>query len=195
MWSFFGLTNRMKYINRWSLMRNTRKENLTEHSAEVGMIAHALATIGNTRLNKNYNEGEIVTAALYHDLPEILTGDLPTPVKYSSDEMIAAYKMVEESANKKILGTLPEDLRESYQDIFSMKALSNEERKIVKAADKISALIKCIEEEKAGNEEFTDARISTEQSLIAMEVPEATIFMEDFLAAYAGTLDDLLKEE
>lgn len=195
MWSFFGLTNRMKYINRWSLMRNTRKENLTEHSAEVGMIAHALATIGNTRLNKNYNGGEIVTAALYHDLPEILTGDLPTPVKYSSDEMIAAYKMVEESANKKILGTLPEDLRESYQDIFSMKALSNEERKIVKAADKISALIKCIEEEKAGNEEFTDARISTEQSLIAMEVPEATIFMEDFLAAYAGTLDDLLKEE
>lgn len=193
-WSFFGLTGRMKYINRWGLMRNTRKENLIEHSAEVAMIAHALAIIGVTRLGKNYNVGEITTVALYHDLPEILTGDLPTPVKYYNEESLKAYQKVEEQATENILNGLPKDLRPVYHGIISSTILTEEEKKLVKAADKLSALIKCIEEKKAGNAEFDDAKTSTEKSIVAMKVPEAMIFMEEFLEAYAGTLDELLKK-
>lgn len=192
MWSFFGLAGRMKYINRWGLMRNTRQENLSEHSAEVAMIAHALAMIGKNRFNKNYNSGAIVTVALYHDMPEILTGDLPTPVKYFSEESIRAYKEVENKACERILSGLPEDLRTEYQTIFSEKCLTNEEKRLVKAADKISALIKCMEEEKVGNPEFIDARISTEKSILEMNIPEAEIFLSEFVEAYTKTLDELL---
>ena len=193
---FFATVSRMKYINRWALMRNSRMEDLSEHSLEVAMIAHALCMIGNVRYGKHLNGERAAVIALYHDASEIITGDLPTPVKYYSDEIRDAYKNVESLAEDQLLEELPDDLKEIYRGI--LKADTSQEdrllRRYVKAADKLSALIKCIEEESAGNTEFKTAKISTEESLKEMipEIPEINDFITEFLSSYGSTLDELL---
>lgn len=188
--SFFAMYGRMKYINRWALMRNTRNENISEHSADVAAIAHALAVIGNIRLGKNLNAEKAALFGLYHDMPEILTGDMPTPVKYYSEQMIEAYAQVEENASRKLLSMLPEDMRGTYEGAFFKKEEDEYLWKIVKAADKLSALIKCIEETKAGNSEFEKALQSTEDSLREMNIPEAEIFLQEFIGSFYLSLDE-----
>ncbi len=189
-YSFFAMVSRMKYIDRWALMRNTENESLDSHSKEVAVIAHALAVIGNRRVGKNYNADRAAVLGLYHDAHEIITGDMPTPVKYQNDDILVAFKAVEESANQKLLEKLPEDLREEFSGLI----YENSDEKLqplVKVADKISALIKCIEERKAGNTEFKEAEIATLKRIKEADIPEANIFMEEFLPAYEKTLDTL----
>ena len=190
-YNFFAMHGRMKYINRWALMRNTRQENISEHSEEVAVIAHALAVIGNIRLGKNLSTEKAALFGLYHDMPEILTGDMPTPVKYYSEQMIEAYAQVEEIESKKLLSMLPEDMRAYYESSFFKREEDEYLWKLVKAADKISALIKCIEEKKAGNTEFSNALESTKKSIEKMKLPEAEEFMKDFIPAFYLTLDEL----
>lgn len=188
---FYAFLSRMKYINRWALMRNTSEETLSQHSHEVAAVAYALCVIGNRRYGKQYNAERASLLGLYHDMPEILTGDMPTPVKYFNPEIKEAYKKVEDFASEKLLGTLPDDLREDFRFLFYKKDEDAELWKIVKAADKLSALIKCIEERKAGNLEFAKAEQSTRESILAMALPEAQDFIEEFLPGYELTLDQL----
>ncbi|WP_026509315.1 5'-deoxynucleotidase [Butyrivibrio sp. LC3010] len=194
-YNFFATISRMKYIERWALMRNSRPENLSEHSLEVSMIAHALCVIGNVRYNKNLNAEKAALIGLYHDASEIITGDMPTPVKYYNEELKNAYKQVEAIADVQLLHKLPDDLRPAFEDIFKVQDGDDEKymRKLVKAADKLSALIKCIEEKNSGNSEFRTAEKSTMKSLEKMkkELPEVNDFMEDFLEPYGKTLDEL----
>lgn len=172
-------------------MRNTEKESLAEHSLEVATLAHALAVIGNKRLNKSYNAERAATLALYHDTPEIITGDMPTPVKYNSDEMRKEFGKIEDNACKKLLNMLPDDLKEDFSSMFFKEEADKELWALVKAADKLSALIKCIEERKAGNTEFKMAEKSTKQVIKKLNCPECNIFIEEFLPAYELTLDQL----
>lgn len=188
---FFAMMARMKYIERWALMRNSDSENICEHSLEVAMIAHALAVISNVRLKNDLDVNKAALIGLYHDATEIITGDLPTPVKYYNDEIKSAYKEVEQIATNKLLGMLPEDMRPYYNNLFNKTYEEAYLWKLVKAADKLSALIKCIEEEKTGNLEFKNARMSTIKSLEAMNLDEVRIFEEEFLGSYELTLDEL----
>lgn len=194
-YNFFATISRMKYIERWALMRNSRPENLSEHSLEVSMIAHALCVIGNIRYNKNLNAEKAALIGLYHDASEIITGDMPTPVKYYNDELKNAYKQVEAIADTQLLHKLPDDLRPAYEEIFKAQDSADEKymRRLVKAADKLSALIKCIEEKNSGNSEFRTAEKSTLSSLdkLKNELPEVSDFMRDFLEPYGKTLDEL----
>ncbi len=197
---FFATVSRMKYINRWALMRNTREENLSEHSLEVAMIAHALCTIGNVRYGRELDAERAALIGLYHDAAEIMTGDMPTPVKYGNDAIRDAYKAVERNAEEQLLARLPEDLRQAYEGILTApKEPAPKElylRRLVKAADKLSALIKCIEERDSGNREFRSAEATTRESIegLAKELPEVRDFVRDFLPAYGKTLDELTKE-
>ncbi len=192
-YSFFATIARMKYIERWALMRNTRPENLSEHGLEVSMIAHVLCVIGNVRYGKNLNEDKAAMIGLYHDASEIITGDMPTPVKYYNKSIKDAFKSLEYEANRSLLEQLPQDLRSSYENIFFKTDEFSYEWKLVKAADKLSALIKCIEEEKTGNREFVKAKEATEKSIMKMadELPEINDFMNEFINAYSKTLDEL----
>ena len=193
--SFFALLSRMKYIHRWALMRNAREENLSEHCLEVGILTHALCLIGNKKLNKKLSVDMAVLRALYHDAAEILTGDMPTPVKYRKEELKTAYKKVEKEAEERLLSTLPDYLEEEYRKVFFPEEEENAayENKLIKAADKLSALIKCEEELRSGNQEFATAAASTRRKIeeMAEELTELKIFMEDFLPAYGKTLDEL----
>ena len=188
---FFAMVSRMKYINRWSLMRNEHSENLCEHSFEVAVIAHALAVIGNKRFGKNYNGERAAFLGLYHDTPETLTGDMPTPVKYYSEEVRNAYKTVEENACKSLVDMLPDEFKEDFSPAFIPESGDDDLWKLVKAADKISALIKCIEEKKAGNSEFVKAAEGIRESVENLDLPETKVFIEEFLPAYELTLDEL----
>lgn len=194
-YNFFATVSRMKYIERWALMRNSRQENLSEHSLEVAMIAHALCVIGNVRYGKSLNAEKAALIGLYHDASEIITGDMPTPVKYYNDDLKKAYKQVEAIADTQLLNKLPEDLRPAYDEIFKAQDGEDEKymRRLVKAADKLSALIKCIEEKNAGNSEFRTAEESTLKSLdkLKEECVEVVDFMRDFLEPYGKTLDEL----
>lgn len=190
---FFALFSRMKYIDRWALMKNTDKESLSQHSLDVAAIAHALALIGNKRLGKSYNSDRIAVIGMYHDMPEIITGDMPTPVKYYNDEIRKAFGSIEKAAQKSLLLSLPEDLREEYES-FVVPDEKSEEYRLVKAADKISALIKCLLEERSGNTEFIKARESTERSLHDMNCEEAEIFLEEYLGSFSLVLDSVLSE-
>ena len=188
---FFAMMARMKYIERWALMRNSSSENLSEHSLDVAMIAHALAVIGNLRLGKKLDENKAAIVALYHDTTEIITGDLPTPVKYFNADIKSAYKEVEHVAADRLLSLLPEDMQDYYRDFYYKNDEDAYIWKLVKAADKLSAYIKCIEEEKAGNTEFTNAKESTMKSLDEMNIEDVNIFKKEFLDSYKLTLDEL----
>lgn len=169
-------------------MRNVNDENLAEHSAQVAMLAHALALIGNKYFGKNYNVGDIVTAALYHDASEVYTGDMPTPVKYFTPEMRENYKAIENNALDALLSHLPNDLKPDYREIL---CYSPELETLIKGADKLCAYIKCIEELKCSNTEFEKAKASTYNSLKAMNCPELDYFSEHFLPAFELTLDEM----
>mgnify|MGYP001020432178 CR=1 FL=1 len=188
---FYAMISRMKLIDRWSLMRNSRKENISEHSLEVSILAHALAVIGNERLGKELNAEKAALIGIFHDATEIITGDMPTPVKYFNQEIQSAFKAVEGVAAQRLLAMLPEDLRKSYEEIFCPVEEDAYIGRLVKAADKLSALIKCIEEGKAGNSEFLNAEKSITEHLKAMKLKELDIFMEEFLPAYYKNLDEL----
>ena len=194
-YNFFATVSRMKYIDRWALMRNSRNENLSEHSLEVAMIAHALCVIGNVRYEKNLNADRAALIGLYHDSSEIITGDMPTPVKYYHPEIKDAYKQVETIAEYKLLEKLPSDLRPAFEEIYKSDNSADDKymRRLVKAADKLSAYIKCIEEEKAGNSEFSTAKQSVGNALkkLQEELPEVKDFVEEFLPPYGKTLDEL----
>ena len=196
--NFFAAISRMKYIERWALMRSSRAENLSEHAMEVAMIAHALCTIGNIRFGRHLDADRAAVIGLFHDASEIITGDMPTPVKYHSRDIRRAYHEVEDAAAKRLLQLLPSDLQDTYQSILLPEKSENAEseeymRRLVKAADKLSALIKCIEEEKSGNEEFKTAMESTKRAVDRMreELPEVDVFCREFLPPYGHTLDEL----
>lgn len=187
--SFFAMASRMKYINRWGLMRNTSKENISQHSHEVSIIAHALAVINNEVFGGDVSPEKTAVVALYHDMSEIITGDMPTPIKYKNTQIIEAYKEIEAAANNKLLEKLPDEFKKTYEKIL----FSEDEKinKLVKAADKLSAYIKCIEEKNAGNREFAVALKATEKSLEKMDLPELKYFMENFIPSYKLTLDEI----
>ena len=188
---FFAMMSRMKYIERWALMRNAISENISEHSLEVSMIAHVLAVIGRKRFHKELNAEKAALIAIYHDSTEIITGDMPTPIKYYNRDIMHAFKAIEDNAANQLLSMLPKDLREEYESVFFKDESEEYLWKLVKAADKLSALIKCIEEGKAGNLEFVQARESIEATIQKMELPEVHVFMEEFLPSYKKTLDEL----
>ena len=195
--SFFAMMSRMKHIERWALMRNTRQENLSEQSLQVGMIAHALAVISNTRCHRQLDPSKAALMGMYHDASEIITGDMPTPVKYRNPEIQGAFKALEDAANQRLLCMLPKDMQPYYQSLFCPEEADAYLWKLVKAADKLSAYIKCIEEATTGNSEFLSAQQATRTILNAMDLPEVTIFMEEFLSSFGKTLDELTlsKEE
>ena len=188
--NFYAVLSRMKYITRWALMRNTRQENICEHSYDVAVLAHALAVLTNRRFGGRVDASRCVLIALYHDTPEIFTGDLPTPVKYYNPAIRDAYKQVEDVAADKLLSLLPADLREDYAPLLRPGDEWAQEKRIVKAADKLAALIKCVEELGQGNSEFASARAATEASIRAMGLPAADCFLEEFLPAFSLTLDE-----
>ncbi|MDR2753122.1 MAG: 5'-deoxynucleotidase [Oscillospiraceae bacterium] len=190
--AFFALLSRMKYISRWALMRNVENENLSEHSLETAVLAHCLVLLHNTRFGGSLQAERAVNLALFHDVPEVLTGDMPTPVKYHSSEVREAYQKVEESACASLLAILPDDLRGAYASLLVPQEGERDLWKFVKAADKLSALIKCIEEQKAGNTEFRRAYVATLQSLQKMNLPEVECFIAEFLPAFEQPLDGML---
>lgn len=186
---FFAMISRMKYIDRWGLMNNTKTENISEHSLETAILAHALVNIANVRLNEHLDADRAAVIAMFHDASEIITGDMPTPIKYYNPEIKNAYKTVEKVAEQRLLSMLPEDLQPVYRPVISNEDAVLE--RYVKAADKLSALIKCIEEVRMGNNEFLKAKESTEQAIEQMELPALKIFMEECIPSYYLTLDEL----
>lgn len=187
---FFAVISRMKYINRWALMRNTITENISEHSLETAFIAHCLALLRNKRFGGNVNPERCALLAMYHDTTEIITGDLPTPIKYYSKEIKGAYDEIEEKAERTLIGYLPEDLQDEYKSLFSRTEEEGELWDLVKGADKLSALIKCIEERKMGNADFASAEKATLDALNKMDIPEVKVFLDEFIPAYNLTLDE-----
>ncbi|HCL01712.1 MAG TPA: 5'-deoxynucleotidase [Lachnoclostridium phytofermentans] len=188
---FYAMMSRMKYIERWALMRNAISENISEHSLEVSMLAHALAVIGKKRFHKELNAEKAALIGLYHDATEIITGDMPTPIKYYNRDILGAFQKIEENAANQLLGMLPEDIREEYHSIFFPEEEESYLWKLVKGADKLSALIKCMEEEKTGNTELLKAKVSIEEALKKLELPEVEFFMKEYLPSYAKSLDEL----
>jgi 5'-deoxynucleotidase len=187
---FYALMGRMRYITRWGLMRNTFSENIQEHSHQVAVLAHALALIRRDILHlPGPDPDKCAVAALYHDATEILTGDLPTPIKYYNPEMKAAYKQVEKVAGNRLLDMLPQELRASYAPLVLEE--DKDVRPVVKAADKLSAHIKCLEEQKAGNSEFLSAVTQTRQAMESLDLPELNWFLENCLEPFTRNLDQL----
>lgn len=188
-YSFFPMIARMRYINRWGLMRNTQTENIQEHSHMVAVLAHGLAVIQNEKFGGQVDPGQVAVAALYHDASEILTGDMPTPIKYDNPDIQFAYKQVEAVAEAKLLSMLPEDLRPAYEEAITI--VDPEVKALVKAADKLDAYLKCVEEVKAGNAEFKKAKEQTYAALCQNPIPALQYFMEHFLEGFSLTLDEL----
>ena len=188
--SFFALISRMRYIGRWGLMRSSIPENVQEHSHMVAVIAHALGVIRREVFGRECDPNALAAAALFHDAPEILTGDMPTPVKYHSGALTAAYKEVERGAAEKLVSMLPVELRGAYEPLISGD-VGEENEQLVKAADRLSAYIKCIEERKAGNLEFLSAERQTLERIRSMGLPEAGYFIEHFIPAFELDLDGL----
>ncbi|HIW84970.1 MAG TPA: 5'-deoxynucleotidase [Candidatus Eubacterium faecipullorum] len=191
--NFFAMVSRMRLIDRWALMQNTAEENIAEHSHNVAVIAHALCVIGNKKFGKTYNAERCALLALYHDTTEVITGDMPTPVKYGSEEMKNVYKNVEALAGERLLAMLPEEFRDDYAPLFEKQENDKELWKLVKAADKIDALIKCINETRMGNREFEKALDAQEKLIDEINMPEVDYFKKEFLPAYYLTLDEHTK--
>lgn len=188
---FYAMISRMKNIYRWGLMRNTKSENLSEHSLEVAFIAHALAIIKNERFGGNIDENKAAVAALFHDTSEILTGDLPTPIKYYNSDIKNTYKNIEAIAEDRLVSLLPEYMQGNISAIYESE--DADIRAIVKAADKISAYIKCIEESNMGNREFLIAKETIKSVIDSIELPEVKVFMQDFIPSFGLSLDELKK--
>ena len=188
-YNFFPMIARMRYIDRWGLMRNTQVENIQEHSHMVAVLAHALAVIENKYFDGQVDPGAVAVAALYHDASEIITGDMPTPIKYDNPEIREAYKAVESVAEQKLLSMLPPELRVEYEQIITIP--DPDVHALVKAADKLSAYLKCVEELKAGNLEFKKAKEQTYAALCQNPIPSLNYFMEHFLSGFELTLDEL----
>ena len=188
-YNFYPMIARMRYINRWGLMRNTQTENIQEHSHMVAVLAHGLAVIQNEKFGGQVDPGQVAVAALYHDASEILTGDMPTPIKYDNPDIQFAYKQVEAVAEAKLLSMLPEDLRPAYEEAITI--VDPEVKALVKAADKLDAYLKCVEEVKAGNAEFKKAKEQTYAALCQNPIPTLQYFMEHFLEGFSLTLDEL----
>ena len=189
---FFAMLSRMKYINRWGLMNNTRLENISEHSQQVAILSHCLVMIRNKRFGGNLDPERAAVLAVFHDATEIITGDLPTPIKYANREILDSYREIEDKAADRLCSLLPDDFREDYNKILKQSGDGDEElRPFVKAADRFSALIKCIEEMRMGNDEFRKAKESILQSIRDMELPEAEVFEREFLPAFLLPLDEL----
>ncbi len=186
---FFAYLSRLKLIRRWSLMRNTVPENDAEHSLQVAMIAHAIAVIARDRYGRQVNPEHVLSLAVYHDATEVMTGDLPTPVKYHNDELRGAYHRLEALSADRLLALLPEDLQPAFTPY--MKQASGYEHTLVKAADRISACVKCMEEQRAGNREFDYAAENIRKSIASIDLPEVRDFLTDFLPAFDMTLDEL----
>ena len=192
---FFALISRMRYIQRWGLMRNTFTENIQEHSHMVAVLAHGLAMINREILGGGADPDRCAAAALFHDAAEILTGDLPTPVKYFSAEISEAYKAVEAASCQSLLDLLPADLREDYAPYLLPAGAYARYLPYLKAADRFSALVKCMEETRQGNFEFRRAAAQTRMAISAMALPEADCFLRDFIPAFEKTLDELQTQE
>ena len=193
---FYAMLSRMKYINRWGLMNNTKQENISEHSQQVAVLAHhCLVLIHNKRFGGSLDAERAALLAVFHDATEIITGDMPTPVKYQNRKIRDVYKQIESSAAERLLSLLPEDLREEYSEILQPESERDRELEVyVKAADRFSALIKCIEEMRMGNDEFRLARETIEKSIHGMKLPEAEIFFEEFLPSFSLALDEIQGE-
>lgn len=189
--NFFALISRMKYIDRWALMRNTETENIQEHSHQVAVLAHALALIANQRFGDQLDPGRVAVAALYHDATEIITGDMPTPVKYYNSTLRDSYKQVEAAAADRLLSMLPLELRPEFEPY--LRESDPEIHAYVKAADKLSAYLKCVEEVKAGNSEFRLAKEQTWAALMDKPLPALQYFIDQFLPSFELTLDELQK--
>lgn len=191
MFPFYAMLSRMKYINRWGLMRNTTPENISEHSLDTAFLAHALATLRNVRFGGSVDPYQAAVLAMFHDVTEIITGDLPTPVKYHSPQIRSAYREVEDMAKQRILSLLPPDLQTAYQPLIAPDDDADPELLVlVKAADKLSALIKCVEERAMGNQEFSTAEDGIRQALAGLHLPEVDCFLKEFLPAFSLTLDE-----
>lgn len=189
---FYAYLGRMKYIVRWGLMRNTSTENIQEHSLEVAVLAHALAVIHNRlKPEEELSPDRACVYAVFHDTSEIITGDLPTPIKYYNPVIKENYHAIEDVAKNKLLSMLPDEMQDVYKDILFYEEKDEKYYPIVKAADKLSAYIKCAEEVKAGNREFSKAKEATRKSLEEMKLPELDYFMEHFISAYNKTLDEM----
>ena len=188
---FYALVFRQKHIQRWGLMRNIFPETLAQHSSECAMIAHALAVIGNKLYGKSYDTGKIATMALFHDVPEVFTGDMPTPVKYANPVIRKEFAVIEEQSTANLLSKLPSEIRDDFSAIFESIEAEGEYHRLLKAADRLCAYIKCLEEEKYSNSEFSSARLGIENKLneTKKELPELEYFMEKFLPAFDLTLD------
>lgn len=190
--NFYAMMSRMKYINRWGLMNNTKYENLSEHSLQVAMLAHCLVLIHNKRFAGSLNAERASILAVFHDSTEIITGDMPTPIKYFNNTIKDAYKDIENAAADRLCSLLPEDFREDMELIIKQNSDEDKElKKFVKAADRFSALIKCIEELRMGNEEFRQAKAGIEKSIKEMNMPEAEVFSKEFLPAFSLSLDEM----
>ena len=188
---FFAMAFRMKYIHRWGLMYSVHPENLSTHSLEVAVCAHALAMIGNLHFGKAYDADRIAAKALYHDVPEIFTGDIPTPVKYYSEETHVSYAAVESAALDKPFTMLPAELRPSYESLFEY---SDDEKRLIKAADKICALLKCRDEAHFGNPDFAEAEKTLRESIAEASCEEANYFLETFGESFSQPIDTLIKK-
>jgi len=192
--SFYAYLSRLKWIKRWGLMRNAHEDNVMEHSWDVAVIAHALALIKNRYFDGQVDSNVVATVALFHDVTEVITGDLPTPIKYHSSALLGAYKQIEHQAEETLLNTLPTDFIEDYRKLLDHEYVSKEHQQIIKAADKISAYLKCKAELKAGNTEFEVAMKQLEKIVFGMEdQPEVLFFMQTFAPGCELTLDDLVK--
>ncbi len=187
---FFAYLSRLRHISRWNLMRNFQRENVLEHTCEVAMIAHALCVIENTRYGGKLNPDRAASLALYHETGEVITGDLATPIKYFNQDISAAFKQIEAMAEQKVCAMLPEDLKPAYEPLI-MGAGSQSEWPYVKAADKICAYLKCVQEIKCGNAEFQKAMESTKAAIDLIDLPAAKDFMREFAPSYALALDEL----
>lgn len=189
---FYAMLSRMKYINRWGLMNNTRLENISEHSQQVAILTHCLVLIHNKRFGGELDAQRAALLAVFHDSTEIITGDMPTPIKYQNPEIIDAYKQIEDKAADRLVSLLPDDFKEEYEEILKQSGEQDAQLRVfVKAADRFSALIKCIEEMRMGNDEFRMARDTIKKSIDDMKLPEAKVFEEEFLPSFYLALDEL----
>ncbi len=191
MYHFFSFMAKMKHIKRWGLMRNTHEENIQEHSLQTAMIAHALALIKNTYFGGQVDAEHVMAVAVFHEAGEVITGDLATPIKYYNPEIKQAYKQIERVAEQKLVGMLPDELKEQYSDLILNREDDDEVYKIVKAADKICAYLKCVEEMSAGNKEFEKAKATLKKVIKKTDMKEVQFFMDNFVPSFDLTLDEL----